>query len=487
MLDFMDYIQLAFSDASGWNRDNSYSTLTDTAKALLDFSTPERLRVHLSSLSTPQFATAYTLGTVGLIDGSVSYLFSTIPLDKTPSRSALISLRNLVPGYRQIYPPAVPLDPGLEWTFGGSPDSAERILSNAVEETGQLERKGKATLLHATFHLPPPTTLTALFLHRPSPTTKLSVALWSSQATNTSKSAPPQASLLTQLCHDTGKYSTEFLFSTDNTLFGFRGLWNFGPDPREGEDGSTSTHNAQRKKEPCLQSLALLSAGGEAYYSPTSSVIGLSTGVRFTTLPAAYDARPGPISSPTSGITGGSQIPSPISTFPYTLTLTLTPLTGSLSTTYSLLASPNLALSSRFGFNVYSWESEMVAGCELWRNRKKIDLHRYNPDGTIDDLAWAKRKLGLLPPLEPSDSTSPSSSTSSTLSPLSSESVVKLRVDQSLNVRLLWEGRIKDLLVSAGVALGPTTAHTPSISCSGGSSSKGYGWTGVGVSVLYSS
>ncbi|KAF3895046.1 Mitochondrial distribution and morphology protein 10 [Trichophyton interdigitale] len=475
MLDFMDYIQLAFSDASGWNRDNSYSTLTDTAKALLDFSTPERLRVHLSSLSTPQFATAYTLGTVGLIDGSVSYLFSTIPLNKITSRSALIPLRSLVPGYRQIYPPAVPLDPGLEWTFGDS---------NNIGDAVESERKRKATLLHATLHLPPPTTLTALFLHRPSPTTKLSVALYSTQATNTSKSAPPQASLLTQLFHDTGKYSTEFLFSTDNALFGFRGLWNFGPDPREQpSDRSDAKNNDQRKKPSCLQSVALLSAGGEAYYSPTSSVIGLSTGVRFTTLPGAYDIRSGPGSLPSVGGTSGSQIPSPISTFPYTLTLTLTPLTGSLSTTYSLLASPNLALSSRFGFNVYSWESEMVAGCELWRNKKKVNLHHYNPDGSIDDLAWAKRKLGLLPPLEPTDQSSSSPSVSS----LSSESVIKLRVDQSLNVRLLWEGRIKDLLVSAGVALGPTTPHTPSMSCSGGSSSKGYGWTGVGVSVLYSS
>lgn len=32
MLDFMDYIQLAFSEATNWNRDNSYSALTATAQ-----------------------------------------------------------------------------------------------------------------------------------------------------------------------------------------------------------------------------------------------------------------------------------------------------------------------------------------------------------------------------------------------------------------------------------------------------------------------
>lgn len=32
MLDFMDYIQLAFAEATNWNRDNSYSSLTTTTQ-----------------------------------------------------------------------------------------------------------------------------------------------------------------------------------------------------------------------------------------------------------------------------------------------------------------------------------------------------------------------------------------------------------------------------------------------------------------------
>lgn len=35
MLDFMDYIQLAFAEATAWNRDNSYSSLTTTAQCKL--------------------------------------------------------------------------------------------------------------------------------------------------------------------------------------------------------------------------------------------------------------------------------------------------------------------------------------------------------------------------------------------------------------------------------------------------------------------
>ncbi|EDN05898.1 mitochondrial distribution and morphology protein 10 [Histoplasma capsulatum] len=467
MLDFLDYIQFAFSDASKWNRDNSYSQLTMTANALLDFSTPERLKVNLSSLSTPHFATTYTLGTVGLIDGSISYLFTTVPLRDTPSRGTLIPLRKLVPGYRQISAPSLP--PGLPTVDGRDGDLA-------IGDTQGILKK-KPTLLHATLHLPPPTTLTGLFLRRLSPTTQLSLAFCSSRA-STPKSAP-QAALVTQILHDTGKYSSEFLFSTDNALFGFKGLWNFGPDPRK------QNQQGDPARESCRPLLSLLSAGAEAYYSPVSSVVGLSTGLRFTTLPAATE--------------------SPHFTFPYTLTLTLTPLTGSMSTTYSLLASPNVSFSSRFGFNVYSWESEMVAGCELWRRSSNNRLHddksqRDSPLFAVDDLTWARRKMGL-PDTAPSrnrecDDLPPPRRDNyhHQRSPHASDSVIKVRVDQSWNIRALWEGRVKELLVSAGVALGPTPRSSlsyASSSAAGGVGAAGglssYGWKSVGVSVLYSS
>ncbi|KAK2767057.1 Mitochondrial distribution and morphology protein 10 [Arachnomyces sp. PD_36] len=483
MLDFMDYIQRAFSDASRWNKHNSYSSLTNTSQSLLDFSTPQRLRVHLSSLSTPQFATSYTLGTVGLIDGSISYLFTTLPLTDTPSRSALIPLRSLIPGYQQVSPPSIP-------ECITSPDS-----NTSSQEDGE-DWTRKPTLLHATLHLPPPTTLTALFLRRISPSTQASLALCSTRASSTSA---PQASLLAHLSHDTGKYSTEYLFSTDNALFGFRGLWNFGPDPREALARQASGDESATPR-PVAQSVSLLSAGGEAYYSPVSSVVGLSTGIRFTTLPAATEIpSPSTPSQPTTTPQTPPPTQHPVSSFPYTLTLTLTPLTGSLSTTYSLLASPNLSLSSRFGFNVYSWESEMVAGCELWRRKRQNTT-----TDVADNVAWAKRKMEGLPPLSAVPlNTDPTASMGdqqpswheppTTDESVNTDSVVKIRVDQSWNVRVLWEGRVKELLVSAGVGLGPQSfspysSGPPSPTQGGGGSGLGfYGWRGVGVSVLYSS
>lgn len=459
--------------------------------AIIDFSTPERLRVRLSSLSTPHFATSYTLGTVGLLDGSISYLFSTVPFHDTPSRSALIPLRKLSPGYRQVQAPVAAVASVQDWrwvsildsvSIPGLKDGTHSESSKRTEEhTTQDAAQRKATLLHASLHLPSPTTLYALFLRRISPTMQLSLAVCSTQGPPLSNSAP-QASMLTQLSHDTGKYCNEYLFSTDNALFGWRGLWNFGPDPRY-----------TPKDAPAR--VSLLSAGAEAYYSPISSLIGMSTGLRFSTLPAATELP--------SASSASSSRPTPISTFPYTLTLTLTPITGSLSTTYSLRASPNLTFSSRFAFNVYSWESEMVAGCELWRKKSK------STPSADDGLEWARRKMRLHD-FSASLPGSPSSSPllSDPAQPESAvkheggdseadDSVIKLRIDQSWNVRLLWEGRVKELLVSAGVGLGPGSFPlSPCVSSAvpaGGSTQSGGGgpgssyWRGVGVSVMYSS
>lgn len=149
----------------------------------------------------------------------------------------------------------------------------------------------------------------------------------------------------------------------------------------------------------------------------------------------------------------------------------------------------------------------MVAGCELWRQTPKKQP-RFDDENNDDDdgLEWARRKLRESNPDYPPPITKPS--------PVGDEggaekkeeangSVLKIRVDQSWNVRLLWEGRVKELLVSAGVGLGPGSFSSSSWanassgtgggaqSAGGGTGAGGLGgasyWRGVGVSVLYSS
>jgi mitochondrial distribution and morphology protein 10 len=167
------------------------------------------------------------------------------------------------------------------------------------------------------------------------------------------------------------------------------------------------------------------------------------------------------------------------------MTLTLTPLTGSLASTYSIKPTSNLALSSRFGFNVYSWESEYVLGAELWRQHRKPSHGSANPDG----LDWAREKAAqwmdgpqkLLSRMQDEDAQA------------LEESVVKLRIDDNWSMRALWTGRVKELLVSAGVGLAPTTGTSTRFQAAGAAVGGGgpgleKRWRGsVGVEVAYSS
>ena len=71
-----------------------------------------------------------------------------------------------------------------------------------------------------------------------------------------------------QFQRDVGKYSTEYIVSTDDLLLGFRGLWNFGADPRLADSvdaiSSTTSHDTDDLLSPPIN--GRVSAGLEMYY-----------------------------------------------------------------------------------------------------------------------------------------------------------------------------------------------------------------------------
>jgi distribution and morphology protein 10 len=69
--------------------------------ALLDFQTPRGLRLQISSLAAPNFATSYTLGSVGVVDGSLSYLYSSLPLSRK-FKSSDLELHHVITGYKHL-------------------------------------------------------------------------------------------------------------------------------------------------------------------------------------------------------------------------------------------------------------------------------------------------------------------------------------------------------------------------------------------------
>lgn len=385
MLEFMDYVQTAFHAHTGWNPDNSYAALTSTAHNLLDFAVPQGIRLHVSSLSSPNFATSYTLGAKGVVDGNLSFLYSSLGL-KVPSRSGIVGLEGLVRGYRRLTELKVP----------------EGNVRKVVDAEGKTAER-KDTLLYGRLYLPT-STLEALYLRRISPTRLLRLNCVSDS------SLPAGGTLLAVLQNDYGKYTTEYLYSTDSSLIGVRGLYNFGYDPREPKSPwndpiQSSTAFLQQPsrsaRHPWDHQNGRLSLGAEAYFSPLNKSGGISTGLRFTTLPIH---------------TG----------FPYTMTLTLNPLMGNLSSAYAVKAGPNLSLCSRFDFNVYSYESDVQLGLELWR--RKVPLAELEWARGMVREGWTKNEEEVT-------------------------GVVKARVSDKGKVGLVWEGRVKELLVTLGAGL----------------------------------
>ena len=246
--------------------------------------------------------------------------------------------------------------------------------------------------------------------------------------------------VLAVFSHDRAKYSADYLFSTDGALLGVRGLWNFGLDPCITTDrterlssleptlAGTPTTAAPVTLTTHLPPNGRFSVGCELYYGLLNKSGGMSTGLRFATLPS-------------------------YSGFPYTMTATLNPLMGNLSSTYAVKAGSALTLCSRFDFNVYSYESELQVGLELWRRR------RIEAEGA-DGLVWAKRKLVQVKWQEPA-------SLRNSGEPLAlfpeacgaggedenTAGVLKARLSQGSTVSFLWEGRVKELLYSAGVTM----------------------------------
>lgn len=100
----------------------------------------------------------------------------------------------------------------------------------------------------------------------------------------------------------------------------------------------------------------------------------MSTGIRFTTLP---DATPPSFQVPTPLGASPTSSPSPAALPralplqpPTTITALFNPMLGHMSSAYTARVSKDLSLSSRFDFNVYSFESEWTMGAEWWLRRQ---------------------------------------------------------------------------------------------------------------------
>lgn len=415
MREFMDYVHSAFYEATGWNRDNSYAALNattdgeDTARvepiarvmvltlltvALLNFQTPRGLRLTLSALASPNFATSYQLGSVGIVDGSISYLFSSVPLRLllTP-QSETVNLPELLRSFRPL---------------AELPHRTDPLLQTPKD-------KPESSLLYGRLYLPQ-SLVEAMVVKRLSPALQVQLSAVSAQHLRNG------GTVLGLAQYDVGKYALEGLASSDGGLLGFRGVYNSGGDadpsgPRDADNG-----NGERERI-----YGRFSTGGEFYYGTLNKSGGISLGTRFTTLPSHTGT-------------------------PLSATLTLNPLMGNISASYAVVAGRHCSLATRMEFNFFSYESAWAIGMELWRKPfarpvldEDVDAGRPKERSFQAKLEWRldePEPVIVKPPKEETDPDKPEEEKYA--------GVLKTRLDQNLRIGVLWEGRVKSLLFSLG-------------------------------------
>ncbi|KAK7416555.1 Mitochondrial distribution and morphology protein 10 [Neonectria punicea] len=395
MREFMDYVHSAFYEATGWNHDNSYAALNATSDALLNFKTPRGLRLTLSALASPNFATSYQLGSVGIVDGSISYLFSSVPLRVllTP-QSETVSLPELLRSYRPLTELPPRTDAGLQ-TPQDIPESS---------------------LLYGRLYLPQ-SMLEALVVKRFSPALQVQLSSVSGQHLRNG------GTVLGLAQYDVGKYALEGLASSDGGLLGLRGVYNSGgdvdgrPPPNPNDNGNDRIYGR-------------FSTGGEFYYGTLNKSGGISVGTRFATLPSHKGT-------------------------PLSATLTLNPLMGNISASYAVVAGKHCSLATRMEFNMFSYESAWAVGMELWRKpfvRPVVEEEEemVQPSGPKERSFEAKLEWRLDAPEPVKEPTPPKPTEPEIPGEERYAGVLKTRLDQNLRIGFLWEGRVKSLLFSLG-------------------------------------
>jgi distribution and morphology protein 10 len=335
---------------------------------------------------------------VGVVDGSISYLFSSVPLRVhiTP-QSEHVSLPQLLRSYR----PLTPLSPQEDKALQTLPDTS----------------RPESSLLYGRLYLPQ-SQLEALVVKR------LSAALQLQFSAVSAKYLRDGGTVLGLAQYDAGRYAFEGLASSDGGLLGLRGIYNFG-----GDANSSSNEGAANGEKERIY--GRFSTGGEIYYGTLNKSGGISLGTRFATLPTHKGT-------------------------PLSATLTMNPLMGNIAASYAVVAGKHCSLATRMEFNIFSYESAWAVGMELWRKplrRSSVETERpwakHKERSLQAKLEWRLDEPVLVPALPP-ESDKILTVDKGKRGEEEYAGVLKARLDQNLRIGILWEGRVKSLLFSLG-------------------------------------
>lgn len=407
------------------------------------------------------------------LKGSLGYIFTSCDLNLMNSKD--VPFKNLVERFQIHDQPKKPEGKPEEWLAGKRVDDRGKC---SFPRYSTLLTISLDYLLSGLFYIPTGR-MDAFYTTRISSTLQASISSITQPHYGTTPMANSgelgSGSLLLSLQHDTGRWCTEYLWDSDGGIWGARVLRNFGKLATS-ITGGGDMDNVEKKtgvkrvdEEEAMEGglRGRISAGAEIYASAEKSagsqcffvlyqrllfysvIYSVSFGIRFTTLPdnsSLSVAIQDPMSSTTAMATSlnatNTLHPPPLNQPPTVITAIFSPITGHILTSYAARVSQDLALCSRFSFNINSYESEWTMGAEWWMKDRATSFSEPN--------ATNSETLASTP-------SSPREIQAVLKARISTSAVRKLLFEcRHLNTPLqdmafLWEGRLRNALVSMGV------------------------------------
>jgi distribution and morphology protein 10 len=365
--------------------------LLHTSRALLDFKTPTGIQLNLTSLRSGTFANSHRLTIFPGIGGDIAFLHTSRTISGYgPTRS--VGLPAVLDSYARIKSAATWQEANDHeiWHRGVRVDTTDTFLFGRLKLPNQK--------------------LEAMYARRLSPISQIILTAVSD------RNMPNGGTIYAQFQQDYGHYSSEFVYNTDDALLGYRFMRNLGYS----QESPAEPDAVRPARDAPLSTYGRFSAGFELYYGALYQSGGLSAGMRFATLPSYH----GP---------------------PTTMTLTLNPLVGHLSATYAIKSSRSMekvTLATRLDFNIFSYESDLSVGGEIWQfpTKRAIPLHG------VGNAVPAGREIPLGFETADTDDARPALATTAGPSGLIKASLQS----KSLQGRLLWEGRVRDFMINFG-------------------------------------
>lgn len=402
----MEYLQKSFYKTTGWSEDNIFPNITANSHAILDFTIPNGCKLDISSKSSDNSASSFTLSNYNVINGSLAYLYTSVPLKNTMGTKN-VSLQDAISGFKII-----------------ESNGVNQSMENNYQNTSY-----RNALLYGRMYFPG-SALEAMIIKRLSKQTQLLIKSISNP--NLKKNG----TMIIYLQNNTPKFLREFIYSTNEALIGFRCLYNFGQQ----NDRSNKQLSQHLPMIPKLDN-SVVSLGTEVWYAAMTMSPGLSTAFRYSTR------------STTTGK-------------PLTMTLSCNPILGQLSSTYTVKTSVASTFTSKYDFNLYSYQSNLSLGFELYNFAKKASPYDESKEivSSSSQLTKNPQSITITPKIDsPPDfaiknPTVQKETVMSAFQHLVNESDFSsvFKFATSINdgtVKLLWEGRCKDFLVSAGTKL----------------------------------